>query len=176
MTQIHKMFLNEQKMIYAFKLSKGKLLGFISKSAFAGLIATMPMTLFMLLIHRILPKWQRYALPPELITDELAKRIGVAKHMDKQELVGSALVSHFSYGAAMGSLYGPFASKMALPSPLKGAMFGLVVWIGSYFGLLPALRMSEAAPVQPVERNILMIAAHLVWGTALGVTADFLER
>jgi hypothetical protein len=47
----------------------------ITNSALAGMIATFPMTMFMLLMGRFLPKWQHYNLPPEAITDELAERI-----------------------------------------------------------------------------------------------------
>ncbi len=163
-------------MALSFNFSRVRLLGFFSTNAFAGFVATVPMTLFMLLMQRLLPRWQQYALPPERITNELGERADVAKHMDEQERVGAALVSHFSYGTAMGYLYTPFAQKVALPSALKGAIFGLIVWIGSYLGLVPALKMSEAAPLQPVRRNLLMIAAHLIWGISLGITASFLEK
>lgn len=142
----------------------------------SGILATIPMTLFMLLMQRILPKWQQYALPPERITTELAARANVAQEMDKPQRIGTALVSHFGYGGNMGALYVPFARKLALPPAAKGAIFGFLVWVGNYLGLLPALKMSEAAPQQPLRRNVLMIAAHLVWGTTLGVTEDVLER
>ena len=61
------------------------------RGATAGFIGTIPMTIFMLAMHRFLPKWQRYALPPEEITDELADRASLEKHMDQQERVGAAL-------------------------------------------------------------------------------------
>jgi hypothetical protein len=38
------------------------------------------------------------------------------------------------------------------------------------------MKLSDAAPEQPVQRNIMMIGAHLVWGTTLGITEDLLER
>ena len=148
----------------------------LGTGAAAGAIATIPMTLFMLLMQRLLPKWQQYALPPERITSELAERVGLEKHMNKRERVGAALVAHFGYGANMGALYTPFARKVTLHSTLKGAIFGLIVWAGSYLGLLPTMKMSEAATKESLRRNVLMIAAHLIWGTALGITQDFLER
>ena len=142
----------------------------------AGIIATLPMTMFMLLMQRILPEWQQFALPPERITTELATRANVAQQMDKPQRIGTALVSHFGYGGNMGALYVPFARKVALPPAAKGAIFGLLVWAGNYLGLLPALKISEAAPQQPLRRNVLMVAAHLIWGTTLGITEDVLER
>ena len=153
-----------------------KLRGPFSTGALAGLVATVPMTIFMLLMQRLLPKWQKYALPPEQITDEMAKRTDMKKNMDKQERVGTALLAHLGYGASMGVLYSRFSQRIPLPAALRGIVFGLIVWVGSYLGLLPALQMSEAAPEEPLRRNLLMIAAHVVWGASLGVTENFLAR
>ena len=147
-----------------------------SAGTIAGLVATIPMTFFMLLLQHVLPHQQRYALPPERITNEIAERVGVKEHLDKRQRSGAALVSHFGYGASMGALYTLFARRIPLPSLIKGAVFGLVVWIGSYLGLLPALRLSQSAPREPSERNLMMIAAHLIWGAVTGVVAESLMR
>lgn len=152
------------------------LLRFFGIGSVAGAIATIPMTLFMLLMQQLLPKWQKYALPPERITTELAKRAEVGKHMNKQQRLGAALVMHFGYGSNMGMFYAPLARRVHLPPALKGAIFGILVWVGSYLGIAPTLELSEAAPNQPWQRNIMMIGAHLIWGITLGITEDLLER
>lgn len=141
----------------------------LGKSALAGMIATLPMTLFMLFVQRFLPKWQHYDLPPEKITDELAERANVKKHLDKPKRVGVALTAHFGYGAAMGVLYPFFAKIASLPLILRGIIFGLGVWAASYLGLLPALQMKAPATHLPLQRNVLMIVAHVIWGAALDV-------
>jgi uncharacterized membrane protein YagU involved in acid resistance len=163
-------------MRHRFITLAAKLLFPFSPGTIAGLFATIPMTLSMLLLQRVLPQQQRYALPPERITNELARRVGVKKHLDKRQRLGAALVSHFGYGAIMGALYTLFARRIPLPSLLKGAVFGLVVWAGSYLGLLPALRLSQSAPREPSERNLMMIAVHLIWGAVTGVVAESLMR
>lgn len=145
----------------------------LSTGALAGAIATVPMTLFMLGMHQLLPKWQRYALPPEQITDELAGKADV--NMNKTQRLGAAFTSHFGYGSSMGSLYGAVAKRIPIPPVLKGTAFGLLVWAASYLGWLPAMEMSEAAPKEPAQRNALMIAAHVIWGATLGVVTDRLE-
>jgi putative membrane protein len=145
------------------------------KGAFAGFVGTLFMTGFMLLMHRVLPRWQRYALPPERITKEFAERTDVDKHMDKKQLLGTTLVFHFGFGMSMGAIYDLLAQKVPLPAALKGLVFGLIVWTASYMGWLPVLGFREAAPKEPQGRNILMIAAHVVWGTVTGVVADMLE-
>ena len=133
-----------------------------SAGAVAGAAAIVPMTLFMLLLQRILPQQRHRALPPEKIVNALTKRIGARKRLDKEQRLGMALASHFGYGASMGTLYVPFSRRVSLPPILKGAAFGLVVWVESYLGLLPALRLPPAAPREPLTRNLIMIASHVV--------------
>ena len=62
------------------------------------------------------------------------------------------------------------------PPALKGAAFGLGVWSVSYLGLMPALGVLNPATEHPGRRNALMIAAHLVWGSATGILFDRLQK
>ncbi len=141
--------------------------------AIAGLIATGPMTLFMLATQRLLPKEHQYALPPEIITGELAQRMNVRPHLNKPQLLGATLVSHFSYGTGMGMLYSPL-SKIPLPGAIKGMLFGVMVWAASYLVVLPMIGMSESGHREPGLRNLMMISAHVVWGSVMGAVADML--
>ena len=142
--------------------------------AAAGSIGTVPMTLFMFGAHRLLPGWQKYALPPEKITQEAAERADI--ELDKPQLLGASLVAHLGYGASMGSLYNTFARKVELPAIVKGAVFGVVVWAASYLGWLPVANFSVGAPEEPIKRNILMIGAHIIWGVTTALVVDQIER
>jgi uncharacterized membrane protein YagU involved in acid resistance len=146
------------------------------KGALAGLVATVPMTLFMLATQRFLPRGQRYDLPPEIITKELAHRAHIRHHMNKKLILGATLASHLGYGATMGVLYGPLGRRRPLLATGQGVLFGLVVWAASYLGLLPLLGMSESGHREPVRRNLMMIAAHVVWGSVMGATASVLMQ
>lgn len=146
------------------------------KSALAGFVATGPMTVFMLTTQHFLPKGQRYDLPPEIITKELAHRTHVRHHMGKGQILAATLVSHFGYGTAMGALYSPFADKETLPAAAKGIAFGLVIWAASYLGLLPLTGMSESGQREPGRRNLMMVAAHVIWGATMGAGTAFLLR
>jgi len=157
-------------MIRAYETNVNLFWHSIRNGAIAGVIATLPMTLFMLLMGRILPKWQHYDLPPEKITDELAERAGVKEHLEKPERIAVALMAHMGYGAATGTLYPLFAKGVSFSAMLKGIVFGLGVWAVSYLGLLPALQMKTTAQQEPLQRNLLMIAAHIIWGATLGIT------
>jgi putative membrane protein len=139
----------------------------IAKGAVAGLLATVPMTLSMELMHRQLPAREQYPLPPsEIMT--VAEEASLRGHLDPPKHTAATLAAHFGYGATAGALYGPLAAPLPLPPALKGSIFGMLLWSGSYLGLLPALGILKPATEHPARRNALMIAAHLVWGAALG--------
>jgi uncharacterized membrane protein YagU involved in acid resistance len=142
----------------------------------AGFVATAHMTAAMLLMHRRLPRRERYPLPPAEITSKIAREAGVHKHIDEtRRHLSATVLSHFGYGAAAGTLYAPLSRQLPGPPLLKGVAFGLVVWTGSYLGLLPALGILRPATEHPARRNALMIAAHVVWGSVLGLLTDALD-
>ncbi|MBV9230228.1 MAG: DUF1440 domain-containing protein [Chloroflexi bacterium] len=145
-------------------------------STIGGATGTIPMTIFMLVTQRFLPKGQRYELPPELITKELAERAHIRHHMNKTQVLIATLFSHFGYGAAMGVLYGILGRQLPFSSLFRGIVFSLLVWGASYLGLLPLLGISESAHTEPVRRNILMITAHIVWGSTTGIVTDLLDQ
>ena len=140
----------------------------------AGCIATLPMTVFLLGIQRILPGWQRYTLPPEEVTKELAQRVHMQHYLDKKRLLASSIVFHFGYGTAMGGLYGLLMRQIRLSSFLKGVLFGLTIWAASYLGWMPLAHISVAAPREPLQRNLMMITGHIIWGSATGTLAKWL--
>jgi hypothetical protein len=140
------------------------------QGALAGLVATAPMTAVMLLLHRLLPGYERYPVEPYRITTRVARRLGFARGLrGKPERAAATTVAHFGYGAAAGALFPPLAARLPLPTVLTGTLYGLLVWAGSYLGLLPALGVLTPATQHPRRRNLLMIAAHLVWGAVLGL-------
>jgi uncharacterized membrane protein YagU involved in acid resistance len=142
--------------------------------AVGGLIATGPMTAFMKLMHRRLPWYERYPLPPRQITMRTAKSAGLYWRLNEPEAKGLTLLAHYSYGAAMGALYSLAARQT--PRAVHGMLFGMVVWAGNYLGLLPALNLLQPATRQPARRNLLMIAAHLVWGASLAWSLQLMRN
>ena len=146
--------------------------GDILIGALAGFAATFPMTAAMTAMHRLLPEHERYPLPPKQITASAAEKTGAETHLGEAEHQALTAAAHFGYGAAMGALYAPAADKIPLPGAMRGAGFGVVVWTGSYLGLLPALGLLNPATEHPARRNGLMIAAHLIWGAMLGVLVE----
>lgn len=138
----------------------------------AGTVATIPMSAVMTALHAALPSDQQHPLPPRYITENAAATAGVSLGDSETEHKAGTLAAHFGYGTAAGVGYAAFAGKTGLHPATEGALYGLAVWGGSYLGLMPATGLYKSATEEPTARNLLMIAAHLVWGAALGVVTD----
>jgi len=134
------------------------------------------MTLFMLGAHRFLPFHQRRSLPPKAITMDLLRKVHLKQHLNRKERKRAPWIAHVAYGTGVGATYGSFARFIPLPAPVKGVIFALLVWAGSYLGWLPAFNVSGSAPDEPMRRNLLMIAAHMVYGAAVGPVAAQFEQ
>jgi putative membrane protein len=146
------------------------------KGALAGFVATAPMSAFMWTARELLPPPEQYPLPPNQIVADVAAKTGMGEAAAGPDHVLATAAAHFGYGAAAGALYTALPHQLS-PSPaLNGALFGLLVWSGSYLGLLPALGILRPATEHPARRNALMIAAHVVWGATLGMMVDYLEQ
>jgi uncharacterized membrane protein YagU involved in acid resistance len=136
--------------------------------AAAGVIATLPMTLIMLALRSWLPRHEQRRLPPEQITAHLTRRTGLRRIFDRRNDGVLAWVLHFAFGGSAGSIYGVLSAGVPLPKWLMGSLFGSLVWVGSYFGWLPILRIHGNGHEQSRRRNALMLVAHVVWGVTLG--------
>lgn len=112
--------------------------------------------------------WEKYPLPPRLITEEITERVGIEDRVDEKELVGLTILSHFGYGSLFGAIHALFDQRIPLRSSLKGALSGVALWMGSYLGWLPAMNLLPPATRQPWRRNLVMIIAHVIWGVTLG--------
>ncbi len=137
-------------------------LGFI-----CGVVATGPMSVAMVLLHRRLPARERYPLPPREITTKAVAQIADAGDVSASTTSALTWVAHFAYGGATGALYAGTERRLPGVPSVRGPLFGLLVWTVSYLGLLPGLGVLTPATAHPMRRSALMIAAHLVWGWCL---------
>jgi hypothetical protein len=144
--------------------------------ALAGIAATAAMTIAAGAMFRRLPRAERYPLPPREITAKVAEMARVDQLQTERERVDAALALHFSYGAAAGALYANLWRRSALPPALAATAYGMAIWFASYLGWLPAAGILRPATEHPARRNMLMILAHVVWGTTLGIVVDGLEK
>ena len=139
--------------------------------ALAGIAATCAMTAAARAMHRRLPAAERYSLPPREIV-ESGLPVATKRSLDQHGRQTATVAAHFGYGAVTGALYAFLGRRGSI---LSGAAYGFLVWVVSYFGIMPGLRILRPAHDHPGRRNALMIAAHLVWGSTLARTLRDLE-
>lgn len=133
--------------------------------AAAGFAATVPMTVAMKVLHSNLPEDEDYPLPPREIIDETARLVELQDDLNEETKTALTFAGHFAYGTATGAIYPLLISN---PNPVNGVVYGVGVWGASYLGWLPAVGILGSATKHPARRVALMIAAHVVWGAALG--------
>jgi hypothetical protein len=137
--------------------------------AVAGAAATLPMTVAMLAIRRFLPATQRGSIDPHTVTSRVLQRMHLADPHTAQRQTAATTLGHIGYGAATGALFATAQRLLPLPPMVRGLLFGLGVWGTSYAGWLPATGILPPPDKRPRGRNLMMVAAHLVWGAVLGL-------
>lgn len=131
----------------------------------AGILATIPMTLWMLGSDRLLPPSKAQPLPPETITTELADKAGLDEHVDeKPEREQATTWSHYAMGAAMAVPFMLFGKKQSMKT---GLFYGFLVWVMNYVFALPKLGLYPPAKRLPSRMNFIMLVAHFIWGASL---------
>lgn len=136
----------------------------------SGVLATVPMTAVMRFLHHRLPREERYPLPPY----EIVSRLFPVPPIRRAKL---ALVSHLAAGGVLALAYPVVRNTLpGRSAAARGAVYGAVAWAGYYQGVLPALRILKPASRQPLRRNLLMLASHLVWGACASWLFSNLDR
>ena len=123
-------------------------LGFI-----CGVVATGPMSVAMVLLHRRLPAHERYPLPPREITTKAVEQMAAPGELSSSTCSSLTSLAHFAYGGAAGALYAGSEHRLPGGAVLRGPIFGLLVWTVSYLGLLPGLRVLTPATEHPARRS-----------------------
>jgi len=133
------------------------------RGALAGLGATVAMSAVMLGARRL---GLTPTLPPERIAQEGAE--AARARANGGQIDATATVGHLGFGAAGGAAFAGMARVLGAAAVTPLAMgWALVIWAGSYFGWIPALRILPPPPQDHPGRVGTMLVAHLVYGAAL---------
>lgn len=144
--------------------------------AWSGIFATSTMTLGFLRFFKMLPYSQRSPLPPATLASETLQMVGLNQRLETDGRENAALISHYGYGVASGILYSLLPPSVRKSPILSGLGFGCAVWGLSYFGWIPVFGFRASGPKMPARRNLLMLAAHLIWGGTLGYAQAELRK
>ena len=142
----------------------------------AGLVATLSMSALMLAARRVRPVPQ---LPPETIARRATEKVtGEPPTAGEGRVLGS--IAHLAFGAMAGAVYGAghhvIGLRGVLPSVISALGFANLIYVVSYQGWVPALRILPPATDDNKERVRTMIAAHWVFGATLGAVTWWLSR
>jgi hypothetical protein len=139
------------------------------RGAFAGGVATVPMSALMLAAGKVGLVGQQ---PPEAITRTVVRRVTGS---EPQGAAGDVLssVTHLGFGAVAGAGYGLLPPARHVPPPVRGAVLGLGLWFVSYQGWVPGvLGALPPADRDRKDRVAVMAAAHAVFGAVVGTLDD----
>ena len=144
--------------------------------AVAGLGATVAMSAAMLAARRA---GLTRTLPPERIAEAaIEETTDRPAGRDERTLVAS--VAHFGFGAAAGAVFGLIRHAAGIRGPVASVaaalLFANLVYVTSYQGWVPALRIMPPASRDDAGRVGTMVVAHWVYGAVLGSLAWVLGR
>jgi hypothetical protein len=132
--------------------------------AASGAIATAAMSAVMITGDRV----GLLGEPPPTTVSRAALREAGVKH--PSDAAGRmAPLAHLLFGAQGGVAFGVVRRLMpGVPGGILGVLFGLGVYAVSYKGWIPALGILPPPEDDRPGRPAVMIAAHVVYGLALG--------
>jgi hypothetical protein len=131
-----------------------------------GGVGTMVMSLVMLGARRAGLVGE---LPPSRMAAALLDAVGGRPGPQRRRDV-LATVLHLGFGVAAGSLFALGCDRLRAPlaPALQGLAYGLVVWLVSYMGWVPAFGLMPTATRDEPRRPVVMVLAHGVYGAVLG--------
>jgi hypothetical protein len=142
------------------------IVGDLAAGAAAGVAATAVMSLVMYAAQQagLVAKQ-----PPAHLTDSMLEAAGVPPESEPARRAADTL-AHLAFGGAAGALYGLTrrAASGILPTVPGGVAWGLLVWLVSYGGWVPALRIMPPPPDDSRGRQLTLLAGHVAYGGTLG--------
>lgn len=141
-----------------------QVIGTVVRGLVVGAAATVLMSAVMVAAQRagLMGK-----LPPERVVERGAEAAGASPEGHEVDMLAG--VAHVGFGAVAGAGFGPLAFWLRPRAPEAVAIpWALAIWLVSYFGWIPALRILPPPNKDRPGRAASMLAAHLVYGLALG--------
>jgi hypothetical protein len=87
----------------------------------------------------------------------------LVRPLGKRELAVAASAVHFSFGSAVGALYGIYAHQRG-QRPRTGIGLGTALWFSADEIAMPVLGLSRSTLRRPAGKHLQSLAAHFVYG------------
>lgn len=140
--------------------------GDLAVGAAAGVAATATMSLVMYAAQRAGLVTKQ---PPAHLSESMLEAAGAPPESEPARRA-VVTVGHLGFGGAAGALFS--LARRAAPSSLAtvpgGIAWGLLVWLVSYAGWVPALRIMPPPPADSRGRQLTLLAGHVTYGGTLG--------
>ena len=104
----------------------------------------------------------------ELAAQTIATTVAGQPLTDKQLRVAAPLV-HFSFGAALGAIYGRSIGADRPHLVMRGMTFGSAVWLLADEAAMPLLRLSRPTTERSLEKHLQSFVTHIVFGVVAEV-------
>jgi uncharacterized membrane protein YagU involved in acid resistance len=126
---------------------------------------------------KVIPEdMHRQEFAPKTAVEWAEEKVGHPYALTQEQEMNAAMAAHLAYSASFGALYGLVRRRAdGVPTPLAGAIFGLVVWGINFEGLMPALGMMPATTDLPIKKWPPDLMGHVVYGAATAVGYELLE-
>lgn len=155
--------------------------GWALAGAVGGVAGGTAMTVMMTQVApRVLPSDVLPDTPaPEKVVQWAEREAGKPDALAGKPKKVAALGAHLGYSAASGAVFGlarhalPGLSRV--PAPVAGVGFGLLVWVASFEGLLPALGVMQPTTAHPPKRWPAPLMGHSIFGAVTALVASRLQ-
>jgi len=84
----------------------------------------------------------------------------------QEQLTIAAPLVHFSFGAAVGAIYGLTIGAECRPALMRGLTFGTAVWLVADELAMPLLGLSGSTRERSIDAHAQSLVSHLVFGVA----------
>lgn len=99
----------------------------------------------------------------ELVAQAVATTIA-GRRLTRDELTIAAPLVHYSFGAAIGAIYGSLIHANREDPWRRGSTFGAAVWLMADEVAMPLLRLSRPTTERSPEKHLQSFVAHIVFG------------
>lgn len=133
----------------------------LARGAGAGLAGTAAMSALMLVAGRVGLLGRQ---PPEAIAERVVQ-LGSGERPPASTDRALGALAHLAFGLGAGGAYALLPRR--LPAQVRGCAWGLGIYTASYQGWVPALGALPPASSDRRDRVVVMVLAHLVYGSVL---------